>query len=309
MRKNTRSNSRAPSSCQAHLPIASAWRVRARGAALARPGFTIIELSVVLAIIVLLISIVGFAARNAFLSARVAGERQACLALRLAVEQFKQQHGFLPPLLKDTGGTNSSSPINSKDDPVAFSSAELATLDANLANTSVSPLRDRYSVFSLTYYLAGATDAKIDGVDGPGYTEPRRDGTFSKRGKQFPALYDINKDRSRLSRTNINAPGNPLDPALQDKTIWIKDRWNNPIRYYRWLPTFYDKTTNPPPSGRQVGDIKDDNIPKFLGNSKDVAQLRTAEFAIVSAGPDGLINESAGPGAAENKDNIVEVGP
>ena len=279
-------------------------------------GFTVIELGVVLIIIVLLVSIVATAVRVAFLGARTAGEQAMFKSLRVGIEQFKQQNGFLPPLLNDLegGSTGPLLVINGNKVPNAYQNSALS----QFGSTPTKP-RQVYSIYSLTYYLVGATDADVDGVDGPGYTAPLANGTFSKQGRTFPALFDPTANASRMARLQADpAVGTPIDasqfalPGTQayQTFIVILDRWKFPVRYYRWEPTFYLQGRDTLPQGKNWGDIMNYNVPAFLGDPTTNADLRNARYAIVSGGPDGAIDDSATatPNSPLNKDNIVELG-
>lgn len=293
-------------------------------------GFTVIELGVVLVIIVLLVSIVFAGLRIAFLNARVSGEQQVLTSIKLAIHEFEEKEGFLPPMLKEDLMVGPIGPSTKA--PVAWTKKELEQRDMPLKE------RDRYSVCSLAYYLVGATDAAIDGVDGPGFTQVRADGTFDVRGRKYEALFDANRDRPRLFRDGV--PGG----LKYGTNITIVDRWhhvgdvywlpngippidrngNEPdhprhaIRYYRWEPTYY-RPGDSLPAGKSVGDVKSYNIPRFLGDADKQPALRLARYALVSAGPDSVIvqkartapypDEEDTPDSAHNKDNLVEFGP
>ena len=66
-----------------------------------RSGFTLIEVLVVITIIVILIALLLVSLAGARRSAGSAAERQSVVALKMGVEQFKNEHGFLPPMVKD----------------------------------------------------------------------------------------------------------------------------------------------------------------------------------------------------------------
>lgn len=68
-----------------------------RGAA----GFTIIELLVSIAVIGILIGLLIVVGRIAIQQARKASAQRTVQAMKQGVEQFRQDHGFLPPLIAD----------------------------------------------------------------------------------------------------------------------------------------------------------------------------------------------------------------
>jgi hypothetical protein len=176
------------------------------------------------------------------------------------------------------------------------------------------PDNTRYSVYSLPIYILGTLQKKYDGVDGPGFTKPDTDGVFARAGSVTQPLFDVSRRPDRLVRDpRPGVTGGEDDP--QCRQVFV-DRWNNPIRYYAWLPTFHKAGTatpsvysTPTPPGNNTTlakEIRSYNVPPAVGNPLTNTVLRNARAAIVSAGPDGLINDND-PDAPENRDNIVEV--
>lgn len=278
-------------------------------------GFTIIELSVVVIIIALLSGILLVAVRTSLLSARVAGEKQVCTALKAGVSQFKQQFGFLPPLVLDSATLQNDQP---NIDPLGD------VLNLRYQADQNTPNFDRfYSVNTLGLYLIGAADAKVDGVDGPGFTQPNEAsgdtpaGLFSKKGKTYEPLFDINRDRRRLA---VDLTTNAASPQYT-----IIDRWGKALRYYRWQASFYKANDQAVPAGLR-GTIRKDasgtplyNVPSVVANTLiagsrdkkagDFPELRDGGFAIVSSGPDGKFSDDVSPADPSlDVDNIVEIG-
>lgn len=179
----------------------------------ARPSaFTLIELLVSITIIALLISLVVIGVGAALRTARGAGEKQAAASIKFGVEQFKQEFGFLPPLVLhdeqktvssksvypvqlvpaltgspviNTVGSSVSSDLNSNVFLEGFNTTGKGmTADARLApgsrpDIAVSYTADRrFSEYSLAIYLLGALPGALDGVDGLGMSKPREDGSF-----------------------------------------------------------------------------------------------------------------------------------
>ena len=205
----------------------------------------------------------------------------------------------------------------------------------------------------------GIRDPGPDGVWGAGNVAgssrgllgSRMGGTSSNihRGKVYGPYLEL-KDDNLLASTNgtideqgrlqVSFPGDALyDP---DNPKVIVDYWGNPIRYYRRLyapgslasdfrpfrnssggpilapPTLSDVFVLRPVSfkaGSAIDGIEDDS-----GDSSTTMALQSAEFALLSAGRDGLLNEKIrydDPNAENNtlqtdffnEDNIVELGP
>lgn len=256
---------------------------RARGAG---RGFTLAELLIVVAIIGLLATLAFVVLSRAIREARATVERQTLVSIRNAVESFKQDFGFLPPLVRD-GGPG----------PRDAALRKPRVWDDGFLRSESNPDLPRYSVNSIPFYLLGTLDAEYDGVDGPGFTEPQPDGSFSKRGREYPPRFDVSVDPARV-KTN---PADPLD-------VRYVDRWGraatssagwpavNPIRYYRWLPSFG-------PDGR----VDQYLTPRAVGDPNVDFSLRDAQYAIVSVGPNGVTDERKPlPTAGSALDNRVD---
>lgn len=298
-------------------------------------GFTLIELLVVLGIIALLSSILLIAVRSAVNTSRVAGERQVCTALKMACSQFKQQFGFLPPVInEDHMAAVPSAQFNTAGVGIEQNQPVLRNILAD--SRTATPMPDNwYSVNSLAIYLVGAADAKVDGVEGPGFTEPKdngdkEEGHFLRKGRTYEPLFDVAKDPKRL--------------RIDMGSYLILDRWQAPgsdkpgnrIRYYRWEPTYFERQgPNAAPDPSLVGQVKftivagsrvyQYNVPGVVLNSlrgtattktvEDFPELRGGGFAIVSAGPDGKFSDDptreTPPRPVDptlDIDNIVEIG-
>jgi prepilin-type N-terminal cleavage/methylation domain-containing protein len=225
----------------------------------------------------------------------------------------------------------------------------------------------RYSKYSLAYYLAGALPSAVDGVDGPGMVRPLADGTFqgvtadsgdpletagrSISRERFEAFVPGDRASARLVREyfdldeyrensgnaglSINNPGTQTDW----RHAAITDSGGKAFRYYRWEPLSSAY-------GIEVGATYQLNIPSVLLDEAKIkelldagspaaaarvdltngdASLRSARWAVVGAGPDGLfgtepiglLRERLRPRsdlqdwevrALAKSDNVVEVG-
>ncbi|MCB1282091.1 MAG: type II secretion system protein [Salinibacterium sp.] len=244
-----------------------------------RGGFTLIEILAVILVIALLIGIlsVGFAALTA--NANKSATQQDLIAIRNAVTQFKSDFGFLPPLVEDS----SSDRVDRGSTPGSIDVYDVLDRDPTDAAIAAAFLRDenedRFSEYSIAYYLVGALDAAIDGKEGPGYRSPRTDGTFETRGKEYGPMLDPG------AGGGVEVKQRGADLAEGD--VVVVDRFGTPYRYYLWLPE---------PS---VGSLADLNVPAILGDPAENDELKTAMFAIVSAGRDKVFG---------TEDDFVEVG-
>ncbi len=192
-----------------------------------RAGFTLIELMVVIALIAVLMVIVLAGLNRATKSARRAASERSAAALAQAVDQFKSEFGFLPPLVHDgpmmSGGNadyqpavfrNGDSPKDGPLYPVPGSSYASVVVwsegpDFNFFRRRTGSGADaielpgggewddedawddrRYSKYALAYYLLGILNRNVDGVRGPGFARPIIDGTFLGVGYPVGSVRD-----------------------------------------------------------------------------------------------------------------------
>lgn len=263
---------------------------RARGAAAgrARAGFTLIELAIVIVVIALLATMGVVAAGRAIRSSRNAAERQLLVAIRQGVDAFRMQFGFLPPLVIDGDNvppgaqpttTNGPLTTGSPKQPVVRNEAFLSRSTPTGAN------EPRSSVYTVPYYLMGMLDMPdggtppkpIDGFEGSSFSTPLSNGTFSQRGAPISPLLDSAALRNRVWRS--------ANPNYQWQIV-VMDRWQTPIRFYRWQPRF-DTGANSSTRGM----LQQHFVPREVGDPNTKAELRSAEYAIVSLGADRKTDE------------------
>ncbi len=318
-------------------------------------GFTLIEIIVSVLIISLLIGLLITGVRVAATTARDQALRATVRTLGLAVRQFESQFGYPPPLVHD--GEMMSSPLPTEPGgatvpdapvydlgggaglrrPAAFQGAEgdlfLRGYDPSSGvrypfdtSTGLQGVADeRYSKFSLPYYVIGVLGANVDGVDGPGFNEPRRTGGFqlangtpryesffdlgrasavTLEGEYFDLLEYRENDRSVGFIPNPGVSGQVASVVTRDDQALV-DGNGRAFRYYRWEP-------GDPNAGRgqaEIASVVDMNIPSVLLNPVLAAQayqqatggspvtvdptegnaaLRSARWAIVGAGANGV---------------------
>ncbi|MBL8764033.1 MAG: prepilin-type N-terminal cleavage/methylation domain-containing protein [Phycisphaerae bacterium] len=235
-------------------------------------GFTLVEVTVTMLIIVVLITLVFAGVTAALRSAREAGERQLVSSVARAVDQFRQQFGFLPPLADDEN------PVDETNNVVRVRDAAFLRFESDLDKT-------RWSETSLGIYLLGILEKDVDGIDGPGMTKPTEGGGFAKGGARIEPLLDAARMTDRIKR----------DQASGFEFADIHDRWGGELRYYRWLPRFYR-------TGAQKGQIETLNTPScglgaagkpiyLLGDPAEDPALRAATWAIVCSGPNRFFGD------------------
>lgn len=246
--------------------------IDARGARARRSAFTLIELLVVIVVLALLVGIAGAVYTGAISGSRRAATEQFMRGLTVAIEQFENDFGYLPPLLAPDDmvtsqqGWSSTNPASELDefefvDPIAQSDPNTALRNA------------RYmSVVSLPLYLIGVGELapvdyqpdddpnRHDGFAGPGIRNPGADKSWggarvrdldSHRpaftGRSYGPYVDIGAGRNwrrlgDLRAHAANAAEEALLPAeLEDPQVrqfWtFADLWGTQIRYYRSWPT------------------------------------------------------------------------
>lgn len=314
-------------SASAHIPAEQALAACAsqrRGR-----GFTIIELIVSITIVALLVAILAVALSAALRQSRAATDGAAIRGIAIAVQNFDQQFGFLPPLIDDGEPlrTTMNAPVDTtgtRPTPVVLLAANDPTGDlftyrrprGFLTFPASNPWRDpRYSKFSLAYYLAGALPAAVDGVEGGGFIEPTSTGgfkaggtVFGRGGQRFEPFqavdrsgvtlrseyveYDEWAEHGRtLSGDPLNQPGIATTRAYRTAMV---DRHGKAIRYYRWQPESLEA------AGRRSADL---NIPPVL--------VRPTVFAELVKDPaNALVDLTEGnPALAEARWAVVAAGP
>ncbi|MDX2146340.1 MAG: type II secretion system protein [Planctomycetota bacterium] len=197
-----------------------------------RGGFTIVELMVSILIIGVLLAILIVGLRLGARAVRGAAETQSITTLAQAVRLFKQEFGFVPPLLREnytvTGearsiedmlGTEASRQrfavydLNNGQHVSFLTRENVPTPPANWGNagTPTSDLRrffdPRYSTRVLAYYVvggcavplapSGSNKTPIDGVPGPGLLAPNRDGSFATKLARDELLTTFDSERGK----------------------------------------------------------------------------------------------------------------
>ncbi|MEM9373149.1 MAG: prepilin-type N-terminal cleavage/methylation domain-containing protein [Planctomycetota bacterium] len=177
----------------------------------------------------------------------------------------------------------------------------------------------RYSKYALAFYLSGVGGKRLDGVTGPGFARPQSNGLFVGVGYPVGSTRDrydpvIDADTGSLRQVTgyferleflEHDSAEPGTPMPTDAEVAFVDPWGRAYRYYRWEPGRLE-------DGRLVVETTLDlNIPPVLVDAEiyaeirndpsnasddrtdtdltsDDAELRSARFAIVSAGADGF---------------------
>ena len=217
-----------------------------------RGGFTIVELLIVTAMIILLLSILVVAVNRASRTAQITNTRALMNSISQALVRFKEDVGYYPPVLEDDRL------LSDIPDPESFSYAE--------------EVQNWYSITTLAEYLIGYDWRRYDGYGSntddpndtsemptPGIRDPGPDGVWGgsvdrngdgtidlddrnppTEGKRLGSYLQIKDERLIASTAGdldqndnliVFFPGeggyDPDDPKV------ITDYWGRPIRYYR----------------------------------------------------------------------------
>ncbi len=256
---------------------ASAGRGAGRASARAARAFTIVELSIVVLVIIILAGILMVSLRGAMGSARQANTERFLGTVVQAVEQFKNDLTYYPPLLAVEGGATGVVELG-LDPPDSILKPQVIVPEAlaEKRNPGSAPAVIDYlqktrfgSEFTLATYLMGigdvdnhetgaASSPKIgastpddDGNAGPGFRNPGPD-------RAWGGAADRQDQRSKFTATKTGRVYGPyLDPGATEKFLaldvkgrtgmWkLVDPWGQPLRYYVNWPR---KDRTPLPQG------------------------------------------------------------
>jgi len=348
---------------RAATPKERACRTASR--AESRRAFTVVELLIVIAVIILLLSILIVGVNRAVRAAQSANTRSLMGSMKQALVQFKEDHGYIPPVLNDDRGLEFD---HSNGGYASFNGPN--PNDAEYADDA----QQWYSITSMAEYLIGWDHGVHDGYgESPsgaypgelprtGIRTPGGDGAWGatiygsrsgaladrnppvppNAGRRFGPYLELTDERLLGGidpNGNIVFAGEDSDFDTYAKTI--VDYWGSPIRYYRpayppgALTSSYPKIeqtnadghTVPVPTlsdlyalrpyeteqGNVINGFNDQQTGGTIGGSGDptsVRQLLSAEFALMSPGPDKSMDPLRRIDDDEfNRDNIVELGP
>lgn len=303
-------------------------------------GFTIVEILVVVALLIVIISLVIGAVVKGRRAAAGSAAAITVASIKTAVESFRREFGFQPPLIKDQAGGILPAPTPAagvyktvgsikqlyvyqpgpdagepKKDLDALRRATPPTIPPNwsvnsgYAGADKAPMSDfydlRYSTVSLPVYLLGACEEKgklewqvpLDGVSGPGFVTPNRDGSFAipealkkakvanssvNPGKTFGALFDATKGGAKV--------------VISGDMYEFKDSSGRPFRYYVWVRGDPVTGLTQKPADRRIPKVVLESASggdrgKPLDARAPNPAMGTATYAIVHPGADGLFGD------------------
>ena len=282
-----------------------------------RAGFTVIELLVTIAVIAVLAGLYVTVVRQSVRDARGASDTSRAVALSQGVELFRQELGFLPPVIVD------GQPLDSGIDPFDPATGIISTrtpaylrgrdtvndpFDAATVSFGATMSDKRYSKLSLSYLLAGrgTTDdgLPLDGVSGEGMRPLRRIGVgaavFEPTGRTLSPFFTPRSDRELasgyLDPLEYGEHGVAVPGAAPGSSISaVVDSNRRAYRYYRWESL--EPTANDQRPGAFLGTPLMLRDPQTWGSLNtwpaaasevDPNLMRSSGFAIVSPGPSGV---------------------
>ncbi len=292
-----------------------------------RCGFTMVEILFSVLIIFMLMSITIVGMIKVGRSARSARDQANVTSIKMAVDQFESDFGFLPPFIDDNQPVwippASGGPTLRLFVPKAWSVDDPAPSIRNFFLGDAPPPGNsnngdlRFSTHTLAFYLAGALDVgnrnsgdqgdPVDGVIGPSFLTPQRDGNFGKyassgtnrRGQTVEA--SINSSKSLSLWRDVSEPFH----------IELRDSNNVAYRYYRWRDDGTAALRNRGLIALNTPWLFGD--PAFDGNTnnppaKDNAQLRSARYAIVAAGSNGVFGDTVdASGSSPGTESVADI--
>jgi hypothetical protein len=238
-----------------------------------RRGFTLMEMMLVLLIVFMLMGLLLGGIHLVHGSVLRTADRATVQSLKNGAVQFKQLFNVYPPLVKDMGNESAAQPFSFDGQPPVTTTAPFRPrvysegADSLFLRTSPPAAQAdmRFSIYSLPYYVLGVLDETVDGVAGPGMRSVRRDGSFEVAGKIIQPFYDVSRKANAVYHINGDAV-----------RIVLRDRNEVAFRLYHWQH-------NDP-----VTTLADLNVPIIVGDPATDERLRSATWAIVAAGPNGV---------------------
>jgi len=263
-------------------------------------GFTLIELMMVVLVIGVLISFLLVAAGGVFRGAKRSSAQRQLHAIAQAVEQFRSDVGYLPPLM-----------VPDESEPTTVIDPLAGIANAGGVQAQLRLLHEnRYSSeYTLAMYLIGAgnidgdTDGRAtganteedDGHAGPGFLDPGLDrswGGAASRKDQRKHHDHTHTGRVFGPYLDMEALGDALVLDTQTGLYKLVDPWGQPIRYYTEWPTV-DPNDRTKSVARVPIELRTRGAVEFQienGGTSDKADLRlertvlNSEFMLLSAG-------------------------
>ncbi|MAT81975.1 MAG: hypothetical protein CMJ29_10090 [Phycisphaerae bacterium] len=224
-----------------------------------RSGFTMTEVLVVIGILVILLAILLVTVGGVRDTARVASTRSVMTAMSQAMSRFREDTGYLPPILDNDRRLVDAVPITN-------------TTNAQGYPNYLYDMQGWYSYTSPAEYLIGYGGESMDGHAGLGIRNPGRDGVWGAtldadgnlqqcppgsnrqpetNGMVYGPYLDLKDDSVIASLGWDDSQGvwdsGSVDPATGQPAVFypgepgydinapkvIVDAWGTPIRYYR----------------------------------------------------------------------------
>jgi type II secretory pathway pseudopilin PulG len=189
------------------------------------------------------------------------------------------------------------------------------------ANDGAAPTAgfdQRFSTLSLGYFLVGGLDSPyslavtgvpLDGLQGPGFYQPRADGTFDVPESVRRVTANERKQIGKRFESFLKTDGS-LKLAVEitntgGRRVELQDRNGAAVRYYLWLNEFDDNGV-----WRQPETLAEMNVPRLVGRlpvtvagEGSVPATRDLEtniglrgrymWAVVAAGPNGVFGDES----------------
>ena len=271
-------------------------------------AFTLIELMVVIAIILVVIGIASSAYIGVKRKSFNVATEATMTAMANGIDMFKADMGYIPPLMLDAPEVN-------------YDTDDWCTVVTSREDAANKLREERYhSITSLSVYLVGigelspnptATDVdRHDGHGGPGFRDPGIDRawggarerslerhTVTNRGRVFGPYLEVgDSDIVRKSEASDYPEDSNLTGSYERMSV-ILDAWGTPIRYYRFWPTTDADTGDASLIDAPAELVDPEALIEGLPTPDDFRvasdpELARGEYALLSAGRDRVFTHS-----------------
>lgn len=295
-----------------------------------RRAFTLVELLVVIGVVVILIGLLLAGLARAYRYARESQTSRVMQNIGSAIETFRTDFNYLPPLLVDPMfdpiAATATSPRNFRvPEAMVGPGLPFSSLDDILVATSTRTIPFRFhSEYTIATYLIGLgdtdgssfdTDMSNDGDDiddgapGPGIRAPGPDHSWG--GGMDRQMQSAKRAKSQAGRVygpylDVASLGKSLERDPTTGLFRILDVWGHPIRYYKGWYTRSAADPSQPSVGRVPVELRTARGVEFQFNSGGMVDF-TLEQSVLAA-PYMLLSAGSDPAEECDPDPASDMG-
>ncbi len=281
-----------------------------------RRAFTLVELLTVIGVIAILIGLLLTGLSRAYRYARESQTSRLMQNVGSAIETFRTDFNYLPPLLVDPefdpiAATSTSRRNFRVPESMIGPGLPFSSFDDILVATSTRTVPFRFnSDYTIATYLVGLGDTDgstfdgdmsndgddiDDGAPGPGIRAPGPDRSWG--GGMDRQMQSAKRAKSQAGRVygpylDVASLGKNLDRDASTGLFRVLDSWGNPIRYYKGWYTRSATDPSQPSVGRVPIELRTVRGVEYQFASGGTADLTLeqsvlgAPYMLLSAGPD-----------------------